>query len=380
MKHKLNMNCKLHVKYLSIMLVFLFAVTSVPVEANAANLKNNKDTSVITSNEITAMKTAMETRGTGGEIKIEILYDCDGQPSLLLGTSDLGYQIIARETLKCIEGGEANPYSMYPDSKKYYGGVLNYYAVSGDELHDICRNTTVLSPSKCDYLDEAINGSIRTDAAFSASALATASITYTKIIPYEGSRIQRKAFGYNSDNTCSAVACTIVLDYLDYDNGGIVPSSYHLETLTSNSGSNVATNSPKAHAFHRFLVDDCGMGAVSYADGISNAIDEYRESSTTISNTEIDCEWTLNIYTNFGIDELLADRPTMLTSTIAGDYSWHTMPVYGYRRYSDNSLEWLVHTGWYSSLIYEDGVYRMPEIWVAASTATYLYRFTYEGM
>lgn len=52
MKHKLNMNCKLHVKYLSIMLVFLFAVTSVPVEANAANLKNNKDTSVITSNEI----------------------------------------------------------------------------------------------------------------------------------------------------------------------------------------------------------------------------------------------------------------------------------------------------------------------------------------
>ena len=45
-----------------------------------------------------------------------------------------------------------------------------------------------------------------------------------------------------------------------------------------------------------------------------------------------------------------------------------------------NSLEWLVHTGWYSSLIYEDGVYRMPEIWVAASTATYLYRFTYEGM
>lgn len=171
-----------------------------------------------------------------------------------------------------------------------------------------------------------------------------------------------------------------MLNYIDYDNGGIVPNNYHLEALTSNCGSNVATDSLRAHAFHRFLVEDCGMGAVSYANGIAYAIDKYRESSTTISNTEIDCEWTLNIYTNFGIDELLADRPTMLTSTLAGDYSWHTMPVYGYRRYSDNSLEWLVHSGWYSSLVYEDGVYRMPEIWVAASTATYLYRFTYNGM
>lgn len=391
MKHIMTRKYNLYTKCFSIILTLIVAVTCLPIDANAVAIDNKVDFSTeISASEISAMETAMEARGIGGNVEVEVLYDSDDNPSLLLGTSDSGYQIIARGTLRCIEGGESNPYLNYSSNKKYYGGILNYYVDAGNDFYDITRNTIVSSPSKSDYLDEAVSGSvqagdtvnssIQTEAAFSASASATASITFTKIIPNAETRIQRRAFGYNNDNTCSAVACTIVLNYLDYDDNRIVPSNYQLEALTSNSGSNVATDSPRAHAFHRFLVEDCGMGAVSYANGIAYAIDDYRESSTTISNSEIDCEWTLNIYTNFGIDELLADRPTMLTSTIAGDYSWHTMPVYGYRRYSDNSLEWLVHPGWYSRLVYEDGVYRMPEIWVAASTATYLYRFTYDGM
>lgn len=370
---------KMYMKGISFILALIVLTTGALTVASASSI-NDPFSTQITAAEVSAVESAMEARGIGGDVEVETLYNQKGQSAFLLGVSDSGYQIITRETLMCIEGGEANPYAAYPDGVKYYGGILNYYVVSGNKYIDICRDIEVERIPESDSLNEAINSETNKNAAFAPSASATASITSTTIIPYASSRIQRKAFGYNNDNTCSAVACTIVLDYIDYNNSNIVPSSYHLETLVSKTGSDVATNSPRAHAFHRFLVDDCGMGAVSYANGISNAIDEYRYSSTAISDTEIDCEWTLNIFTNFGIDELEADRPTMLTSTIAGDYSWHTMPVYGYRRYSDNSLEWLVHTGWYSTLILENGVYRMPEVWVAASTATYLYRFTYSGM
>ncbi|MGD9568667.1 MAG: hypothetical protein AB7V48_10115 [Sedimentibacter sp.] len=367
------------IKGISFILALIVLSTGAPI-ASASSINDSFATKITTA-EVSAVESAMEARGIGGDVKVETLYNQKGQPAFLLGVSNSGYQIITRETLMCIEGGEANPYAAYPDGVKYYGGILNYYVVSGNKYIDICRDVEVESIPESDSLNAAINSATNKNAAFAPSASATASITSTTIIPYASSRIQRKAFGYNNDNTCSAVACTIVLDYIDYNNSNIVPSSYHLENLVSKTGSDVATNSPKAHAFHRFLVDDCGMGAVSYANGISNAIDEYRYSSTAISGTEIDCEWTLNIFTNFGIDELEAGRPTMLTSTIAEEnYDFHTMPVYGYRRTSDNSLEWLVHTGWYSTLILKDGVYRMPEVWVAASTATYLYRFTYNGM
>ena len=362
------------------LIVAIFVNASTFVKASELNEKYYS--LLVSSDETNAMKAAMETRGFRGRIEVEILYDCDDQPSFLLGTSGLGYQIISRGTLQCIEGGEANPYQDYPDCKKYYGGILNYYVMLDNKMYDICRNRVVQSPLKSDYLDDAVLGLCKSGAAFSTSASARSSITYSKIINHALTRIQKKAFGYNNDNTCAAVACTIALEYLDCENPYIVPSNYHLELLSTNDPANIATDSPKAHAFHRFLADDCYMGPVSFGDGITFGIDMYRQSSPTISNTDIDCTWTLNIYTNFGINELLADRPILLTSTIAGSYSVHTMAAYGYRRYDDNSLEWLIHSGWYSSLIYDydNGYYRMPEIWVAASTATLLYRFTYDGM
>lgn len=369
---------KASMKGLTLVLIFIliiigFQATGLTVGIDDSSLLK------ITYAEIKAMENAMNVRGIGGKIKIEILYDFRGEPTFLLGVSDSGYQIIERNNLMCIEGGEYNPYNGFSDNTKYYCGFLNYFVYSGDNYLNVRTNLKIKNLPRCNYLSEDANG-FYSDRAFSPSASATASITYTKIIPHYESRIQRRAFGYNNDNTCSAVACTIVLDYLDYNNSSIVPSSFYLEALTSNNGSNVANNSPRAHAFHRFLVKNCGMGAVSYANGISYAIDRYRESTDSIKKSGIDCEWTLNIYTNFGINEINDNRPTMLTSTFAGEYSWHTMPVYGYRRYSDNALEWLVHTGWYQTLIYENGVYKMPKVWVAASTATYLYRFTYNGM
>lgn len=256
---------------------------------------------------------------------------------------------------------------------------MGYYIKLPSGYYDIVRETLVDGFEQAGYLNNVVQEYSMLNSETTANVTASATITSVKKVPVVD-RIQRMAFGNNNDNTCSAVACTLVLNYLDYSNGNIVPSSYHLEALTAQDPSHVATLYPKANAFHRFLTNDCNMGAASYADGIKNGIDNYRQSSATIAQTGIRCEWTLNILTNFGIDELNANRPAMLTSTIAGAYSWHTMPIYGYRRYSDGGLEWLVHTGWYTTLVNTNGVWRMPEVWVPASTATYLYRFRYNGM
>jgi hypothetical protein len=77
------------------------------------------------------------------------------------------------------------------------------------------------------------------------------------------------------------------------------------------------------------------------------------------------------------MDEVIVNRPAMLSSTLAGgNYSWHTMVIYGYRLLSNGEVEYLVHTGWYTSLQADlNGIRYMPEIWVSSSIATYLYKF-----
>lgn len=333
----------------------------------------------ITKQEFRSVWHAMEARDINGPFEVELLYDADNNPAYLLGYSDSGYQIVSREGLLCLEGGEANPYARHISNKKYYGGIMEYYSLHNGQYYDIVQETFVNKVEQAGYLDALRKDIFSTSGSNIGFASSMAKVTRTHVIPNAYSRIQRKAFGYNNDNTCSAVACTIVLNYLDYINPNIVPLKYTLENLTSKKGSNVASDSPKAHAFHQFLVKDCGMGAVSYGNSISNAIASYRNSSTAIRNTGITCKWTFNINTNFGYDELNANRPIVITSTIAGPYKFHTMPVYGYRWFDDNSFEWLIHTGWYTSLE-GSSVFYMPKIWVGASTATYLYNFTFNGM
>lgn len=209
----------------------------------------------------------------------------------------------------------------------------------------------------------------------------------TKVIQYAYSRIQRKAFGFNNDDTCSAVATTLALEYIDWRNEAIVPTKYHLEDIGENkpSASNIRTEYPKAHAFHRFLVS-CGMGAASFEDGIRIPVVNYKNSSRTISNTGIRVDWKFLEPGVFSINELNAERPTMMTTTIVpgnSQYNWHTMLIYGYRRMSDGSVEFLVHTGWYNTLAQNSGdnnKWRMPYVLLNSGVATYQYRFIYNGM
>lgn len=189
------------------------------------------------------------------------------------------------------------------------------------------------------------------------------------------------------DQACTAIACSIILNYLDKTNNNIVPSNYQLPycnsgkaTCATGSTTSVAYLYPNAHNFHRFLADSCSMGAVTYAGNVSSGIATYKNSSSTIASTNITAYWYMPLAVSSIKAQINSSKPCMLTSTFAGVYSWHSMPIYGYRTYDNGSTEYLVHTGWYDSMVKVTGSansYRMPEIWVSSSIATYGYYFTH---
>ncbi len=360
------MNRKIIMPIFSLILVFCIIFGSINVQT--AYAMNNEQIKI---EETTNLAYSMEVRALYGTVDSELLYDYNGDASYLLGVTESGYAIIDRNTNNVLEYGEINPYKDFDNYKKYYGGSIFYYIETNSGYYDILRDEEVELISYFEYLDHN-----QVDIQQSNALPTRASVNFTSIIPNSYESIQRVAHGYNDNNTCSAIATTIALNYLDIEyNDDIVPDEYELEKLTV---SERVSQYPNADAFHSFISEDCGMGAISYAQGISVPVDNYRESDEIIESTEIDVTWKLNISTDFGIDEILADKPILITSTILGDYSFHTMVAYGYRRYSDGTLEWLVHDGWHNSgQVVEDGERYKTEKWVSASTATYLYAFTF---
>lgn len=271
-------------------------------------------------------------------------------------------------------------------SKKYYGGPLYYYIDASSKnntqfsdskkLYDILRDEYKSKIMQADYEDE----------------LSQALFDGTKSITINGetrvsnsySYIRRKAFGYNNDNTCSAVAVGIALNYLTSQTGKpFVLSTLRSETYNNGRPISAASNAssyPKAHGLHRQLVNTHGMGAVSYAEGIRIPFNSY-VSTTIPSSYGLSMSWTLLPKTTTIKSNINANKPVLITTTVAGDYSWHTMVAYGYRETS-GSTELLVHTGWYTSS-YNSPVsgsitnFVHNEIWISKNYATYGYYFFY---
>lgn len=68
----------------------------------------------------------------------------------------------------------------------------------------------------------------------------------------------------------------------------------------------------------------------------------------------------------------------MITTTLfTGEYDFHTMAVYGYKKFSDGTYDFLVHTGWYSDVNRpsENSSYRMDSIYIPSRYETYMYKF-----
>ena len=356
-------------------LLCAFAITLTCASATSEAISQSELT--IGAAEYSAVTAAMEMREMGNSITTEILYDHNGEPSYILGLSDCGYLIMDRATHICIEGGSVNPYWEYPTAQKYYGGPGLYYVEEGTKFYDIVKNNAVDTLSYFTALSNLKAVQQRSDAE-NVLAAEVEQPEDEKIPDYEED-ILKQAFGYNDDNTCTAVACAIILNYLDrHSNDLIVNSNVEAESLTEKpvNASETQELYPNAYGLHRFLVENCKMGAATHTAFVENGIDRYREYNPDVAPSEISVTWDANIWNDWAIEDIKNERPSMLTSTIAGDYSFHTMVIYGYHRYTDGTLDYYVHTGWYSDLEKDGTNYTMPEKWVNCTVATFLYRFT----
>lgn len=369
-----------------LILTFLLFVTTFSSYAFA--FENTEIDNNIEASEIAIVQANMEVRNLwGSNFNVYLLYDTDGIPRFLLGTSDNGYIILERDSYQFHESGEINPFEDFMQAKKYYGGPLHYYcdasekklskALATDGVYDILGMTCVNTLEKFTFRDET---EMSQESTSSIQSVTTSGETR---VSNSYNFIRRRAFGYNNDNTCSAVAVGIALNYLTLNTGkAFVPSSWIAEYRNNGnpkSSSDLSSLYPKAYALHKYLVDNCGMGAMSYADSLQTPLNKYIAAKVS-SNYGLKLSWTLAPRASTIKSNINADKPVLITTTLAGDYSWHTMVAYGYRDTS-GSTELLVHTGWYSSKYNgssnNNTIYYQTETWISEGYATYGYYFSY---
>lgn len=214
---------------ISLLCVFTILLCSLVCTANAASVNSDYNANEsITMEERLFLQGELASYGYGDEnFSVDVLYDSNGNPGYLLGITANGYIIFERDSHRFQECGEgSNPYSRYMDFPKYYGGPICYFVklseaqrtavASGEgsgEYFDIIRETYRSSVPTLDR--QSVDEQAEQETFSGTSADAGIASTASSIrLPNSYSYIQRKAFGYNNDNTCSAVATGILLNYI----------------------------------------------------------------------------------------------------------------------------------------------------------------------
>ena len=374
-----------------LLIVSIILCSYFPLTAGASsytyNSSNHPD-SHLTNDEASVLQEKLIAYGYGLEqFTCDILYSLDDMPSFMIGISKNGYVILERNTYRFCECGEGNPYRDYMDSTKYYGGAACYFikpeeqttnANSETMYYDILRNSYRSfspSPGSSQDLIEPIQ-----------NVSGPTSVTMTARLSNCNDYIKRKAFGYNDDDTCSAVATGIALNY--------IASQYNMSILKDNHVSESLNDQlpddehpiyklyPNANRLHRYLVDTCRMGAASYADSIVQPLNAYiQDVAPYYYGYHFFLHFTLFPKASTIKANILDNKPVLITTTLSAQYPFHTMCVYGYRETSDGP-QLLVHVGWYSRGNFEllsgtSDYYRHKEIWINESEATYGYYFSF---
>ena len=338
------------------------------------------DTAEITPSEAQVVQLTMEFYDLAEATSFEVLYDYQDQPNYLLGYSSDSYLIMDREAQIALEWGEGNPYSSYPNAKKYYGAILNYYVETQDAQNykNIRTGEIETAIIHTQYSTEELmsfgDGSVTAIPYGKNANLTTsrASSRYTAntpvVVTNADSLIRNKAFGKNSSIYCSAVATTIALNYLDIvKNDDIVPSNMELETLTSDDYDENLY--PRATRFYEYIRVGCGMGGMTPPGVVKTAIDDYA------SRYDIDLTVSWSAPDRFDLMESIDNNvPGLITvwgteGTESGiNFSYHTVVAYGYKTYVDwHVVGWLIHLGWWGDdyiELEEDGHYYQKEQWI----------------
>lgn len=353
--------------------VMLFSIVVTPAFASTPSVSND---------EISAVRSEMELRGMlEGNLIIDEVFDSEDTPKYLLGVTDKGYIILERKSLVFHESGEQNPYSAYMSAKKYYGGPLNYYVASTAQvqatngqkmMYDILRDENTDTVAQALFLERENDAVVENTASVQAIVNSKGEVRVANADNF----IRQKAYGFNTDNTCSAVATGIELNYLTLQhNKKVVPDSWRAETLRRDilprNVTVIKSYYPNAHALHRYLVETCGMRAVSVGNGIANPLALYIKNKVPAS-CGLNMSWTLSPKAATMKSNIDKNMPVVITTTVSGPYKNHSMVAYGYR----GNTELLVHTGHYIDIVNTGSGSIQPEVWINESYATYGHYFT----
>lgn len=203
---------------------------------------------------------------------------------------------------------------------------------------------------------------------------ASATVKYRAVLP-GAERLRETAHGMNRDDTCSAVAVSLALAYLDPARLPAELQPEHLESLQPDVRHAVEDVYPQAHRLHRALVDS-GMKRASFAMGITLPLRRFWKThprdgkeptpgKKRESRRPFRLRWTLFPRPRRIAAELAAGRPVLVTTAQTRDaFRFHTMLAYGIEGNTRRDAQLLVHSGWYGDYTErtENGALRQKEL------------------
>lgn len=264
----------------------------------------------------------------------------------LFKLSPMGYAIMDDvsgefEEISCYS--ENVPYEFNSGKNYYYGGPLSYYEKQNNCFINL-SDESILENDALEniiLLEENIYSSRQAEKMISTRASyerGTYSVNQSSYFP----ALTSNDYGNNVNNTCTHIACAIMLGYFDtYLDERYVPLQYE----TANGGT--------TEAFHQYLQTFLGSQSCGLRDA-SNRLGSYFEEINFWTVT-INCKIGnhLEVYDTV-VSSIANNRPVvaaMFTSYNSACPYNHSVVVYKYNVMTTDSVYYTVHTGWYSDPI-----------------------------
>ena len=347
-----------------------------------------------TKEEVTELSKRIQQQGFGGKTcTVKVLLNSDAQGSHLLAFSENGYLIVERGSYRFCECGEGNPYAAAANQACYYGGPFCYFTgdlqpvASGTKgYYNLMRGETV---ERFTTLQRREDSSAHEAQAVPAEAGVQAAGDLEEVfLPYSYQYIRRRAFGFNDNETCSAVATGIALGYLMLSQNMKLFSDAP-EPLDKGLGSKnkIQEKYPNAFNIHQRIVVsgflEFGMGPASFDRAVDIGVDKYMDNlydafpATAAYDLDTDSPFLPDsdkIRRN-----IEAGKPVLVTTSFWGEYKYHTMCVYGHREVNGDD-QIAVHIGWWNECSQISGNKYVQNLrWIDEDYATWGYYFNYKN-
>jgi hypothetical protein len=195
---------------------------------------------------------------------------------------------------------------------------------------------------------------------------------------------RRLSFGFNGDktpNSSTAVACGLILNYLDRTvDSHILPPSLKAENLRGTRYD--ALQYMRTDWLHSYLLRSCRLAPGRFGrwgKSVVHRFAKYWEARPWTIGVVVRCR-----FGGYGVEkawrlikrEVDSNRPAMATvrrcALAGGKLKWHTVVVCGYRKTMFGRREMLVHTG-----IYDDSIQgsRVELVYIPLKHLVCSYRF-----